>query len=65
MERVDRVMAEFGLPIGAQVDNETKRSMRSCREKGYEKGRSILANIGRDILNQQRLLEFEVTRGGI
>ena len=52
--RVDRVLAEFGLPLSRQVDAETKRSMRSCRERGYEKGRSILAGVGREILESQR-----------
>ena len=51
--RIDRVLAEFGLPVGAQIDPEIKRSMRSCREKGYEKGRAILANIGREILESK------------
>ena len=62
--KIDRVLAEFGLPIRAQVDSETKRSMRSCRENGYEKGRTMLAGIGREILSQQRLLDLEITRGG-
>ena len=52
--RIDRVLAEFGLPVRHQVDEETKRSMRSCREKGYEKGRSMLADIGREILESKR-----------
>ena len=38
--------------------------MRSCREKGYEKGRSILADVGRQIFSQQRLLSLELTKGG-
>lgn len=63
-QRYDRVLAEFGLPIKAQIDTETKRSMRSCREKGYEKGRSILAEIGKEILSQHRSLELELVRGG-
>lgn len=32
--RIDRVLAEYGLPLRASVDTETRRSMRSCRESG-------------------------------
>ena len=52
-KRIDRTLAEFGLPVGAQLDAETKRSMRSCREQGYEKGRTMLAGIGREIMEQR------------
>lgn len=62
--RVDRVLAEFGLPVGKQIDAETKRSMRSCREMGYEKGRAILADIGKQILESKTKLMLEASRGG-
>ena len=43
---VDKVFAEFGIPLKPAVGINTKRSMRSCRERGNEKGRSILAKVG-------------------
>ena len=53
---IDRTLAEFGLPVGAQIDVETKRSMRSCRENGFEKGRTILAGIGKEIMESRTQL---------
>lgn len=38
--------------------------MRDCNQKGYHKGTTILAGVGKQILAQQRLLKLETAKGG-
>lgn len=38
--------------------------MRDCNNKGYHKGTTILADVGKQILGQQRLMKLECAKGG-